>query len=245
MNLTDKKRCSAIVLAAGQGKRMGTKVQKQYIDISGKPIIYYTLKAFQDSHVIDNIILVVGNGQESYVKEEIVKKYQFTKVSDIVTGGAERYNSVWQGIQAVTDSDYIFIHDGARMFVDEMILQRGYETVIKYGACVAGMPSKDTVKLVDDNTFSVQTPPRKYVWTVQTPQIFESSLIREAYSKLMREQSINVTDDAMVVEQMLKKPVKLFEASYENIKITTPEDLEIAEGFLKRREKFCSEQKSE
>lgn len=243
MNLTDRKRCSAIVLAAGQGKRMGTKVQKQYIELSGKPIIYYTLKAFQDSHVIDNIILVVGNGQESYVKEEIVKKYQFTKVSNIVAGGAERYDSVWQGIQAVTDSDYIFIHDGARMFVDEMILQRGYETVIKYGACVAGMPSKDTVKLVDDNAFSVQTPPRKYVWTVQTPQIFESSLIKEAYSKLMREQSINVTDDAMVVEQMLKKSVKLFEASYENIKITTPEDLEIAEGFLKRREKFCSEQK--
>ena len=122
------------------------------------------------------------------------------------------------------------------MFVDEAILKRGYETVKKHRACVAGMPSKDTIKLVDDDIFAVQTPQRKYVWAVQTPQIFETSLITEAYSKLMREQYVSVTDDAMVVEQMMKVPVKLFEASYENIKITTPEDLEIAKEFLKKRQ---------
>lgn len=239
----EKPHCTAIVLAAGRGKRMGASVQKQYIEIEGKPIIYYTLKAFQDSRVIDDIVLVAGSGQEGYVKAEIVEKYGFTKVKTIVAGGAERYDSVWEGLKAIRDGKvgnsardgYVFIHDGARMFVDEEILQKGYETVVECHACVAGMPSKDTIKLVDDNAYAVQTPQRKYVWTVQTPQIFETSLITEAYSKLMREQCIDVTDDAMVVERMMKVPVKLFEASYENIKITTPEDLEIAEGFLKRR----------
>lgn len=235
-----RKKCTAIILSAGQGKRMGTDVHKQYIKILGKPVIYYTLRAFQDSEIIDSIVLVVGGGQEEFAKEEIVEKFRFTKVTAIVPGGAERYDSVWQGLKAVRNAKaqdmdgYIFIHDGARMFVDESILKRGYETVLEYRACVAGMPSKDTVKLVDDEGFAVQTPKRKYVWTVQTPQIFETSLIMEAYSRLMREQYIDVTDDAMVVEQMMQQPVKLFEASYENIKITTPEDLEIAESFLKK-----------
>lgn len=239
------KNCTAIVLSAGQGKRMGSGIQKQYIELEGKPVIYYTLKVFQDSEIIDSIILVVGAGQEQFAREEIVERYHFTKVTAIVAGGAERYDSVWEGLKAIRDGKagdinregYVFIHDGARMFVDDAILRRGYETVTKYRACVAGMPSKDTIKIVDDNVFAIQTPKRKYVWTVQTPQIFEISLITEAYSKLMREQFIDVTDDATVVEQMLKLPVRLFEGSYENIKITTPEDLEIAKGFLKKLKK--------
>ncbi|MCI9248641.1 MAG: 2-C-methyl-D-erythritol 4-phosphate cytidylyltransferase [Dorea sp.] len=243
MNDGKKKDCTAVVLSAGQGRRMGSSVQKQYIEIEGRPVIYYTLKAFQESRVIDDIVLVVGKGQEQYAEEEIVQKYQFSKVRAIVEGGAERYDSVWQGLLAIRDgefpgggrSDYVFIHDGARMLVDEETLERGYETVLKYRACVAGMPSKDTVKLVDEQAVAVQTPQRKFVWTVQTPQIFEKSLIIEAYSRLMREQCIEVTDDAMAVERMMDVPVKLFEASYENIKITTPEDLAIAESFLRRR----------
>lgn len=243
MNKERKKRCAAVILSAGQGKRMGSSVQKQYIEIEGKPIIYYTLKTFQDSCVIDDIALVVGEGQEEYAREDIVQRYQFSKVKAIVPGGAERYDSVWQGLKAIRDgelgdngqTEYIFIHDGARMFIDEDTLERGYETVRKYRACVAGMPSKDTVKLVDEGKFAVKTPKRKLVWTVQTPQIFEKSLITEAYSRLMGEQCIEVTDDAMVVEQMTKVPVRMFEASYENIKITTPEDLVVAEGFLRRR----------
>lgn len=239
------KNCTAIVLSAGQGKRMGSGIQKQYIELEGKPVIYYTLKVFQDSEIIDSIILVVGAGQEQFAREEIVERYHFTKVTAIVAGGAERYDSVWEGLKAIRDGKagdinregYVFIHDGARMFVDDAILRRGYETVTKYRACVAGMPSKDTIKIVDDNVFAIQTPKRKYVWTVQTPQTFEISLITEAYSKLMREQFIDVTDDATVVEQMLKLPVRLFEGSYENIKITTPEDLEIAKGFLKKLKK--------
>lgn len=243
--MRNKKRCTAVVLSAGQGKRMGASVQKQYIELEGKPIIYYTLKAFQESEVIDDIVLVVGKNQIPYVNDEIVRKYHFTKVDTIVEGGKERYDSVWQGLKAIAGREdglaatiqdsYVFIHDGARLFVNEDILKRGYETVDEFGACVAGMPSKDTVKLIDDNGFAVNTPERKYVWTVQTPQIFKTSLIIEAYSRLMREECINVTDDAMVVEQMMGMPVKLFEGSYENIKITTPEDLEIAEVFLSEK----------
>lgn len=241
-----KDNCTAIVLSAGQGKRMKTAVQKQYIELEGKPVIYYTLKAFQDSGIIGDIVLVVGKGQEKFAREEIADKYHFTKVSAIVAGGAQRYDSVWQGLKAVqrlnapSQSSYVFIHDGARMFVDEGIIRRGYETVRRYRACVTGMPSKDTVKIVDDDGFAVQTPKRKYVWAVQTPQIFETSLITEAYFRLMQEQDIDVTDDAMVVEQMLHLPVRLFEGSYENIKITTPEDLEIAKEFLKKRQESGS-----
>ncbi len=242
MKIQNKKHCTAIVLSAGQGKRMGTKVQKQYIEIDEKPIIYYTLKAFQESGIIDEIIMVVGEGDVAYARAEIVEKYAFSKVTHIVEGGKERYDSVWRGLQVIANDEredsresFVFIHDGARMFVDEEILHRGYETVEVYKACVAGMPSKDTVKIVDDAECAIETPVRKYVWTVQTPQIFETGLILEAYAKLMDTDHENVTDDAMVVESMMHVPVKLFEASYENIKLTTPEDLEIAKMFLKKR----------
>ena len=237
MGMEKKKRCTAVVLSAGQGKRMGTSVQKQYIELEGKPVIYYTLKVFQESSVIDDIILVVGEGQEDYVRTDIIERYHFTKVSGIVNGGKERYDSVWQGLQAVShpEEGYVFILDGARLCVIEDILRRGYDTVCRYRACVAGMPSKDTIKLADEDGFAATTPERRLVWTVQTPQIFETSLIIEAYSRLMREKCIQVTDDAMVVEQMMIVPVKLFEGSYENIKITTPEDLDIAKLFLSRK----------
>jgi 2-C-methyl-D-erythritol 4-phosphate cytidylyltransferase len=231
----DKKRCVAVVLAAGQGKRMGTTVQKQYIELNGKPLIYYALRTFQESDIIDEMVLVVGKGQISYAESEIVGKYGFSKVSAIVEGGKERYDSVWQGLKAVASDEedsYIFIHDGARPFVDNGILKRGYEKVKRFRACVAGMPSKDTIKVVDDDGFAVNTPDRKYVWVIQTPQVFEKALIVEAYSRLMAGEHQDVTDDAMAVERMMNVPVKMFEGSYQNVKITTPEDLEIAEVLL-------------
>lgn len=233
--IQNKKQCAAIVLAAGQGKRMGTSVQKQYIELEGKPLIYYALQAFQRSEIIDTILLVVGKGQLSYAQNEIVGKYCFSKVDVIVEGGEERYDSVWKGLQAIDERreiSYIFIHDGARPFVNEAILKRGYETVEQFRACVAGMPSKDTVKLADEDDFAIHTPERKYVWTIQTPQVFEKGLIIEAYSRLMRAEHGDVTDDAMAVERMMGVPVKMFRGSYENIKITTPEDLNIAKVFL-------------
>lgn len=228
-----KTKCTAIVLAAGQGKRMGTKVQKQYLEISGKPVLSYSLDVFQRSNIIDDIILVVGENQEDYCQKEIVEKYGITKVSKIVKGGAERFYSVWNGLQVISEDGYVFIHDGARPFVTEEILSRVYEAVQEEKACVVGMPVKDTIKIADDNKFAKETPNRSYVWMVQTPQVFEKSLVKKAYSLLMEQEIIQVTDDAMVVEKMLNMNVKLVEGSYENIKITTPEDLKIAEIFVK------------
>lgn len=228
-----KKKCTAIVLAAGQGKRMGTKVQKQYLEISGKPVLYYSLHAFEQSPIIDEIILVVGENQAEYCQNEIISKYGMNKVKKIVQGGAERYHSVWNGLQEVEGDGYVFIHDGARPFINEEILNRAYKDVENCKACVIGMPVKDTIKLADSEGFVDETPERSLVWLIQTPQVFECSLVKKAYALLMEQENIQVTDDAMVVEQMLGHKVKLTRGSYENIKITTPEDLDIAEIFVK------------
>lgn len=228
-----KEKCTAIVLAAGQGKRMGTKVQKQYLEIKGKPVLYYSLCTFEESDLIDEIVLVVGADQKEYCEREIVSKYGFRKIKTIVEGGAERYNSVWNGLQELEDG-YVFIHDGARPFINEEILQRVYNEVLVHKACVVGMPVKDTIKIADENQFAVVTPERNLLWQIQTPQVFDISLIKEGYKKLMQSDTIKVTDDAMVVEQMLGRKVKLVLGSYENIKITTPEDLKIAEIFLEK-----------
>ena len=235
-----KKRCVAIVLSAGQGKRMGTSIQKQYIELCGKPIICYCLEAFEKSEIIDDVIMVAGAGQEDYVTEEIVNKYHFGKVRAVVSGGKERYDSVWNGLKAVRDGmageeakeGYVYIHDGARPFVDEEIIKRAYTCVEENRACVAGMPVKDTIKVVDEKNYVKGTPERKTLWLVQTPQVFNIQLIKEAYQKLINEKIENATDDAMVVEQMMGHTVKLYPGAYENIKITTPEDLLVAEAFL-------------
>lgn len=229
-----KEKCTAIVLAAGQGKRMGTKIQKQYLEIQGKPVLYYSLNVFQDSDIIDEVILVVGENQEEYCKKEIVQKYHMDKVVQIVTGGSERYYSVWNGLKMMDEQGYVFIHDGARPFITEEILQRAYNEVLVQGACVVGMPVKDTIKIADEQGFAKNTPERDLVWMVQTPQVFQTKIVKSAYELLVECDEINVTDDAMVVETMLHRPVKLIRGSYENIKITTPEDLKIAEIFAKK-----------
>lgn len=229
----EKKYCTAIVLAGGSGKRMGSKVHKQYLLMGGKPVLVYSLEAFQDSDYIDEIILVTGAGEEEYCREQILAPYHITKVSKIVEGGAERYHSVWNGLQAAVSDGYVFIHDGARPFIDEDIIERAYDCVSRHRACVAGMPVKDTIKIADESGFVKATPDRNTLWMIQTPQVFEMSLVKEAYSRFMQREYAGVTDDAMVVEQMLHFPVKLFRGSYENIKITTPGDLEIGEGLLR------------
>ena len=228
------KKHTAIVLAAGKGSRMQSAVPKQYLELCGKPVLYYSLAAFEESF-IDEIILVAGKDDISYCKEQIVERYGFQKVTKIIAGGAERYLSVYQGLLAAEEADYVYIHDGARPFVDAAILSDAKACVEQYQACVAGMPVKDTIKIVDAEDFAKETPERKYVWQVQTPQVFSYALVREAYDMLMEDQdAYSVTDDAMVVETMLNYPVKLFQASYMNIKITTPEDLQIAELFVQR-----------
>ena len=225
-------RNTAIVLAAGQGKRMHSKVQKQFLEIQGYPVLYYSLRCFQESPLIQDIILVTGEESISYCKEEIVQKYGFTKVSAVIPGGKERYDSVYAGLCECKDCEYVLIHDGARPFVTEEILKRGLQKVKETGACVIGMPSKDTVKLSDEEGYVKETPNRKCVWTIQTPQIFSYSLIREAHDSIRQKDMSKITDDAMVVETFTNQKVYLSEGSYENIKLTTPEDRKIAETFL-------------
>ena len=225
---------TAIVLAAGQGKRMKSKVQKQFLLIHEKPVLYYSLACFQKSEKIDEIILVTGKESIDFCKTEIVEKYGFTKVKAVVAGGKERYNSVYEGLKACEDCDYVWIHDGARPFLTEEILTRGLEGVEACGACVIGMPSKDTVKLIDEDGMVSTTPDRRRVWNIQTPQIFSYDKIRAAYEKAMEGSMEGITDDSMVMERYGELKIRLAEGSYENIKITTPEDILIAEKILEK-----------
>lgn len=239
MSGKNKYQTAAVVLAAGSGKRMGSSTKKQYMLVGGKPVVYYSLKAFQDSFV-DEIVLVVSSGDIDYCQREIVEKYGFNKVRHIVEGGWERYHSVAIGLDNISPCDYVFIHDGARPMLTEEILDRAFECVQKCNACVVGMPVKDTIKIADQKGNIASTPNRNLVWMVQTPQVFAYSLIAEAYHKLLLKEKelvqtgIAITDDAMVVETLTGHPVKLVAGSYENIKITTPEDITIAENFLKK-----------
>lgn len=223
---------TAVVLAAGQGKRMHSKVAKQYLLLENKPILYYSLKAFEESQV-EEIILVVGQGEIDYCREEIVNRYEFGKVTQIITGGKERYHSVYSALCKIINTDYVLIHDGARPFITNEIIENIITSVIKEKACAVGMPVKDTIKIADEAGVVQSTPPRNCVWTVQTPQAFEFQLIKKAYDLIVTEEDINVTDDAMVLEHTLSFPIKLILGSYQNIKITTVEDLKIAEVFMK------------
>jgi 2-C-methyl-D-erythritol 4-phosphate cytidylyltransferase len=224
---------TAIVLAGGSGKRMGLSVKKQYIEICNKPLLYYSVHAFEKSDV-DEIVLVVTPGDETYVKKEIVEKYGFKKVSAIVPGGKERYNSVYEGLK-VTRGDYVLIHDGARAFVTKEIIRRAMDGAKEYGACVVGMPVKDTIKVADDDGYVKDTPERSSLWMVQTPQAFSYPLVKDAYEKVLAKDATGVTDDAMVVELATDQKVKLIEGSYDNIKVTTIDDLDVAENILKKQ----------
>lgn len=228
-------KCTAIILAAGQGKRMKTKVQKQFLMLQGKPLLYYSLACFQKSDEIQEIVVVTGKESIDYCRSEIIEKYGFTKVKSIAEGGKERYDSVYAGLEACSaDTDYVFIHDGARPFVTEDIIKRTKEVAVTYQACIAGMPSKDTVKIIDENNMVSATPERSRVWSVQTPQVFLYSLIKEAHGTARSVSMQGITDDAMVVEQYKNTPVHIVEGAYENIKITTPEDILVAEKILEK-----------
>lgn len=231
----EKQKYTAIVLAAGSGKRMNSKVHKQYLIIQDRPVLYYSLKAFEDS-AVDEIVLVVGKGEEKFCRKEIVDKYGISKVKAIVEGGKERYHSVFEGLKQTSDADYVLIHDGARPFVNQDIIRRCLQEVQKYQACVVGMPVKDTIKIADEEGYAKQTPDRKNVWMIQTPQTFSYALIYEAYEEMLKTEDTAITDDAMVLERIKGKKSKLIEGSYRNIKITTPEDLLIANVYLQHPE---------
>lgn len=250
MNAEDismKKKCTAILLAAGAGRRMESSVAKQYMLLRDKPVIWYGLQAFACSPIIDDIVLVVGKGEIPYAEKELVEKYGFAKVRRIIEGGSERYLSVQNALDLLREDaafaenaeGYVFIHDGARPLVTQQIIEDTFRAAKEWNACCAAVSVKDTIKLADEEGVVVQTLKRSSLFAVQTPQVFSAPLILEAYAKLrgpaITEKVIVPTDDAMVVEQLMNKKVKLVETTYENLKITTPEDLELAERILKKR----------
>lgn len=227
---------AAIVLSAGVGSRMKSDIPKQYMDLAGKPVIYYSLKAFEDAG-FSSIVLVCGKEDVEYCKEEIVSKHGLKNVTAVVPGGKERYHSVYEGLKAVEQADYVFIHDGARPMITQDVIKRLQEAVVKEEAAVAGVPAKDTIKIVDEENYVADTPERQYVWQVQTPQCFAYSIIYDAYKSVVQDEEEGwtipkITDDAMVLEYATDHEVKMVEADYRNIKITTPEDLAIATLFL-------------
>lgn len=235
----------AIVLSAGRGSRMHTQTPKQYLDLCGKPVIAWSLGAFEAFDGVDDVILVSAPEDIEYCRSEIVEAYGLRKVRSIIPGGAERYLSVWEGLKeakrmldqrqgCLADGGFLFVHDGARPLVDSAILERTLADAGKYHACVAAMPVKDTIKVADEAGFAVQTPDRRLLWQIQTPQVFSFPLVYEAYRKLVDEGISEVTDDAMVVERETEIRVKMTEGSWRNLKITTPEDLEIARLFLRQ-----------
>lgn len=223
---------TAIVLAAGQGRRMHSKVQKQFLLLEEKPVLYYSLKCFQDSENVERIILVTGENEITYCREQIVEKYGFHKVTDIVAGGAERYDSVEQGLSRIEDG-IVLIHDGARPFVTQRMIRDSIQTAKEYGACTVGMPVKDTIKVVDPDGYGIDTPDRRTLWQIQTPQTFRVSLIKQAYHAMRQSPAGNITDDTMLVEQYCNIRVKVIEGDYRNIKITTPEDMTLAASIRK------------
>ncbi|MBQ7708109.1 MAG: 2-C-methyl-D-erythritol 4-phosphate cytidylyltransferase [Lachnospiraceae bacterium] len=252
----------AVVLAGGSGSRMKSDVAKQYIKINDREVLYYPLYTFQNNENISRIILVTRESDIEFCKKDIVAKYNFDKVSDVIAGGKERYNSVYNGIvkfteyskssddDRVSDNDLescdeiVLIHDGARPFVTDKMIDDAISTVKECGACTVGVPVKDTIKVVDENGFGVDTPDRKTLWQIQTPQGFKIKIIKEAYEAMFDEQknnagtNHNITDDTMLVELYKGVRSKVIFGAYENIKITTPEDVEtakiIVENFFKK-----------
>ncbi|MBO4347107.1 MAG: 2-C-methyl-D-erythritol 4-phosphate cytidylyltransferase [Lachnospiraceae bacterium] len=220
---------TAIVLSGGTGKRMQSDIPKQYLILKDKPVLAHSLLAFEESKV-DDIVIVCGAGDEEFIRKEFVQKYGLSKVSAICAGGAERYDSVYNGLKACSDSDYVLIHDGARPYLSVEVIQRNIDEVIKYDAVVTAVQSLDTVKIADDEGFVTSTPDRKNVYLMQTPQTFKYELAFDCYDKYINETkkcaSVKATDDAQVVEMFSDIKVKLIEGDYSNIKITVPKDLD-------------------
>ncbi len=222
--------CSAVIVAAGSGKRMGTDKPKQFLELMGKTVIERTAAVFGGCTAVNELIIV---SSESGIEEcgKILKKYNWDKPVKYVLGGAERYESVYNGIGSADERcGIILIHDGVRPFVSENIIFSSIDAALRYGACAAGVKSKDTVKISDENGFVSSTPVRDFVYSIQTPQTFKIDIIKDAYERAFKT-GVFGTDDASLAENAGYR-VKIIEGSYENIKITTPDDLLVGEKIL-------------
>lgn len=224
---------TAIIVTAGKGKRFGDR-RKNYIDILGIPVIARTIKAFEDSWAVDSIVLVVAKGDITACKNDIVKKYGFKKIKKIIEGGAERQDSVKKGFDVIDapDDSVVLIHDGGRPLVTPELVENVIQEVINSGAAIAVVPVKDTIKEVTDNVVK-RTIPRDVLVSVQTPQGFTKEILQKAYENA-KDKNIIATDESMLVE-VAGISVSTVLGSYENLKVTTPEDLIFAESIIRKR----------
>jgi len=225
---------TAIILAAGKGTRMQADINKQFLILRGRPVISHTLQVFDNHPSIHEIILVINPLEEETISEKLLIPYDFKKRIKIIHGGSERQESVYNGLSEVDPStSIVLIHDGARPLVTDEVLQRCILGAEEYGAVAVGVPAKETIKIVTKDQFVDYTPRREELWITQTPQAFHIDIIKKAHELANMKQVLG-TDDAMLVEQMAHR-VKMVMGDYENIKITTPEDLLVAEGILRYR----------
>lgn len=223
---------AAIIVAGGSGSRMGSKIKKQYLKIQDKEILAHTVECFNAMPEIHQIIVVTAKEDIEYVDTLLKKTYHLNKVKDIVEGGKERQDSVYEGIKCISDEvKYVIVHDGARPLITKEVILKALNKAYEHKASIVAVPVKDTIKVVNSNKEVEDTPRRETLWSVQTPQIFEKELIIEAYTQA-KMQGIAATDDSMLVEA-LGVSVYVVEGEYTNIKITTPEDLIMAENILK------------
>lgn len=221
----------ALIVAAGKSQRMRKRVKKQFISLKGIPLLFYTLKAFEEFDGVENMYLVLDEGDFEYCMGEIIQKYGIRKVSRLVPGGERRQDSVWNGLKAMEGHcDMVIVHDGVRPFVSPEILKRLTAAMKDAQAVVTAIPALDTIKRVDGTGIVVNTLQRNTLFHIQTPQGFRYALIQEAYETALKE-GIQGTDDAYFVERM-GMPVKVIEGSSFNIKITTPEDISLAHYIL-------------
>lgn len=227
-----KKYCTAVIPAAGTGIRMGTKTKKQFLKLGEKEIIASTIEKFEQCDVVDEIVLVTAKDTIQLLCE-IVKREKFKKISAVVEGGKERQDSVYAGICAANkNAEIIVVHDGVRPFVTVEDIERTIVTAQQKGACVLGVKAKDTVKICNEKNEIVTTPPRNLVWYIQTPQAFQKDLLLRAFKRAERENFVG-TDESVLVERD-GNVVFVVEGHYENIKITTPDDMVIGEAFFKK-----------
>jgi 2-C-methyl-D-erythritol 4-phosphate cytidylyltransferase len=225
-------RAASIIVAAGEGKRIKSVHPKQFVPLAGKPILAHTLEKFENCDLIEEIILVVSAMYLDYCRQEVVEKFDFTKIRKMVIGGEERQDSVYAGLKSLSpvNTQIVVIHDGVRPFVSVDKIKEAVKLCEKEKAVILAVPAKDTVKRVEDNLV-ITTLDREKLWLVQTPQVFEYKLIMEAYEKGFVDGFV-ATDDAMFVERLGQK-VRVLEGDFVNFKITTEEDLTLAQEIKK------------
>lgn len=221
---------SAIIVAAGESKRM-QGVDKLFAPLGGEPVLVRATRPFQECKLINQIIVVVGGDKEKRCRS-LVTGPEWSKVTEVCLGGKRRQDSVAAGLNQLKECDWVVIHDGARPLVTVDLIERGLEAAQETGAAAAAVPVTDTIKIVDDAEIVLRTPDRRSLRAVQTPQVFRFDIIKKAYEKV----SEDVTDDAALVERLGCK-VKLYLGSYDNIKVTAPDDLALAEAILKKHGK--------